>query len=79
MNPEYDRLWQQFDSSLDSGERARYTVQMERLLYDTVGTIPNMFTVVVTARSSALRGPVMRTTPDAGGGLHRAHTWEWVR
>jgi peptide/nickel transport system substrate-binding protein len=79
MNPEYDRLWQQFDSALDPGERARYTAEMERLLYDTVGTIPNMFTVVVTARSSALRGPAMRSTPDATIGLHRAHTWEWVR
>jgi ABC-type transport system substrate-binding protein len=78
-NAEYDGLWQLFDSALNPEERARYTAQMERLLFDTVGTIPNMFTVVVTARSSALRGPTMRSTPDAGNGLQRAHGWEWVR
>jgi ABC-type transport system substrate-binding protein len=78
-NPEYDRQWQLFDTTLDPGNRARSTAEMERLLYDNAAIIPNLFTVVVNARVATLRGPAMRTTPDAGLGMQNAHTWEWTR
>ncbi len=78
-DPEYDRLWQAFDTALDGADRARYTAEMERVLNDDVGIIPNMFTVVVNARVAALQGPKMRTTPDAGVGIQNIHTWEWTR
>jgi len=77
-NPEYDRLWQQFDTALDPGDRARHTAAMERLLYDEVAVIPNMFTVVVNAYAAGLAGPVLRATPDAGSGIQHIETWEWT-
>ena len=76
-NPEYDRLWQSFDTALDARDRSRYTTEMERLLYEDTAIIPNMFTVVVNARVATLRGPEMRTTPDAGIGIQNIHTWTW--
>ncbi len=78
-NPEYDRLWQSFDTALDERDRERYTADMERLLYEDVGVIPNMFTVVVNARAGNLRGPKLRTTPDAANGVLDTHLWEWTR
>jgi peptide/nickel transport system substrate-binding protein len=78
-NPEYDRLWQAFDTALDPRDRDRYNAEMERLLYDSTGVIPNMFTVVVNARSGTLKGPKIRATPDAANGILDSHTWEWIR
>jgi ABC-type transport system substrate-binding protein len=79
LNPEYDRLWQSFDTALDPGDRVRYNAEMERLLNENTAIIPNMFTVVVNAHAASLRGPKLRTTPDAANGILDAHTWEWVR
>ncbi len=78
INSEYDRLYQLFDTSLDAAERGRYTADMERLMYEDVGIIPNLFTVVVNARAAGLTGPVVRTTPDAGMGIQGISTWGWT-
>jgi peptide/nickel transport system substrate-binding protein len=76
-NPEYDRLWQAYDTSLDPDERGRYIAQMERLIADEVVGIPTYFTVLLNAYSSAVKGVPIRMLPDAGFGLHRVDTWEW--
>ena len=78
LSPDYDRLWQQFDTALDPGDRVRHTAAMERLLYDDVAIIPNLFTVVVNAHVTGLAGPKLRATPDAGSGIQRIESWEWT-
>lgn len=76
-SPEYDRLWQAYTTTLDSSERLQQLAQMERVLNEDVGTIPLYFTVVVTAHTSNLQGPVARMVPDALLGIYHIHTWEW--
>ncbi len=40
--------------------------------------IPNFFDIVANAHVGNLKGPIMRTTPDAGGGILHVETWEWT-
>jgi peptide/nickel transport system substrate-binding protein len=74
---EYERVWQAYNGTLDQNERIQQIAQMEHVLNDQVGTIPHYFTVVVTAHSSELKGPVARMTPDAPLGIYQTWTWEW--
>jgi peptide/nickel transport system substrate-binding protein len=78
-NPDYDRAYQAFNTSLDRSERIRHIAQMERVLTEQMGAIPYLFTVVVTAHTANLKGPTARRTPDAGVGPVRVHTWEWTK
>jgi peptide/nickel transport system substrate-binding protein len=78
-HPDYDRVWQAFDTSLDARERDRHTAELERILYEDTGVIPNMFTVVVNARAGNLQGPRVRQTPDAANSALYTHLWEWTR
>jgi peptide/nickel transport system substrate-binding protein len=78
-SPEYDRVWQAFDTSLDPADRERYTAQMERLISEDTGAIPTMFTVVVNARAGNLQAWRVRQTPDAAGSALNTHLWEWTR
>ncbi len=43
-NPEYDRLWQSFNTTLDGPERIRQIVELERVLTDQLSIIPHYFT-----------------------------------
>ncbi len=76
-NAEYERLWQAYNATLGENERIQQIAQMEHILNDDVGTIPLYFTVVVTAYTSNLKGPVARMSPDAPLGIHHTWTWEW--
>lgn len=78
-NAEYDRLWKAYNATLERSERIQQIAGMERVLNEEVGTIPHYFTVVVTAHTGNLKGPVARMTPDAPLGIHYTWTWEWVR
>jgi peptide/nickel transport system substrate-binding protein len=77
-NPEYDRLWGLYDTTLDPAQRTRYVGEMERLIADEVAGIPSFFTVTVNAHTPAIRGVVIRSTPDGGFGLQRVDRWEWT-
>jgi ABC-type transport system substrate-binding protein len=78
-NAEYDRLWRAYNATLDKNERIQQIAQMERILNEDVGSIPLFFTVVVTANSGNLKGPVARMTPDAPLGVQHTWAWEWLR
>jgi peptide/nickel transport system substrate-binding protein len=78
-NAEYDRLWRAHNATLDKNERIQQIAQMERILNENVGSIPLFFTVVVTANTGNLKGPVARMTPDAPLGVQHTWTWEWLR
>jgi peptide/nickel transport system substrate-binding protein len=77
-SPEFDRLWQAYTTTLDRSQRVEQMAQMERILSEDVGLIPNLFTIVANAHVAALKGPIIRTTPDAGQGILHVETWEWT-
>lgn len=77
-NEEYQRLFDAYNVTLDRSERVQQLAQMERLLSEDVGSIPHYFTVVVTAHSGNLKGPVARTTPEAPTAIYKVWTWEWL-
>jgi len=76
-SPEFERLWQAWNASLDRSERLQQLAGMERALNEDVGTIPHYFTTVVTAHSANVKGPVARMTPDAPLSIYNIWTWEW--
>ncbi len=76
-NSDYERFYQGFNSALDRDERVQQLAQMEKTLTEEVGSIPHYFTLVITAFSSDLQGPLMRQTPDAVTGQSNVYTWEW--
>ncbi|MPZ14908.1 MAG: hypothetical protein GEU73_10890 [Chloroflexi bacterium] len=78
-NAEYDRLFNAYNATLDPNERIQRLAEMERILNEEVGVIPLYFTVVVTAHTGNLTGPVARMSPDAPLGVHNTWNWEWVR
>jgi hypothetical protein len=51
---------------------------MERILSEDVGLIPVMLDIVTNVAAASLQGPIQRTTPDAGSGILKVWTWEWV-
>jgi peptide/nickel transport system substrate-binding protein len=67
-NPEYDRLYEQFNSTLDRSERNQQAIQMMRLLTQDVGGLVFYHDPGVTAHTSALSGPQVGA-PD--------HTLAW--
>jgi peptide/nickel transport system substrate-binding protein len=77
-NPDYDRWYELYSVTLDQSERIRQIAQMERIFTEDVGSIPYLFTIVVTGFTSNLHGPVVRKTPESGIGPQRVHTWEWL-
>jgi ABC-type transport system substrate-binding protein len=76
-NPDYDRYFAAFSTTLDRTQRIAQRAQMERLITEQVPAIPLFFNVYVVAHSGDLSGPVARHTPLAGGSFLHVHTWEW--
>ncbi|HZT06764.1 MAG TPA: ABC transporter substrate-binding protein [Chloroflexota bacterium] len=74
---EYDRLFQEYATTLDPSERVERIAAMEHVLNEDVGAIPHMFTTVVTANSSQLAGPKARMDPDAPLTIYDVESWSW--
>lgn len=77
-NPEFDRLWDAYLRTPAPAERAQQIAEMERILSEDVGLIPVMFDIVTNVHAATLKGPIQRTTPDAGQGILKVWTWEWT-
>jgi peptide/nickel transport system substrate-binding protein len=77
-HPEVDRLWDAYLRTPSSSERAQQIADMERILSEDVGLIPVMLDIVTNVAAASLQGPIQRTTPDAGSGILKVWTWEWV-
>ncbi len=77
-NPEVDRLWDAYLATPSPDQRAQQLARMEQILSEDVGLIPNFFDIVANAHVGNLKGPIMRTTPDAGLGILHVETWEWT-
>ncbi|HZT05761.1 MAG TPA: ABC transporter substrate-binding protein [Chloroflexota bacterium] len=75
-NPDYDRLVEQFNSTLDRGERIRQIAQMLKIYTDDAPSISLFFATQPMAAVSALKGPQL-VVPGAVMGWD-IHTWSWA-
>jgi peptide/nickel transport system substrate-binding protein len=73
----YDRLFEQYSTSLAEADRIAAVAQIERLLTEEVPVIPHFFNAEVNAHPAILAGPISRHTPDTSGTFIGIHTWEW--
>src|SRR6185369_16464392 len=64
-SPEYDRLFEAYNTTLARSERIQHIAQMERLVSEEVPTIPLMYTPRMIAHVPNLRGPTARASRDA--------------
>lgn len=78
-NPEYDRFFQAYTSTLAEAERVKQLAQMQRLLTEELPVIPHFFGVETNPHMSALKGPVARQAPGGSSTFFNAHQWEWVK
>jgi peptide/nickel transport system substrate-binding protein len=77
-NPEYDRLWDSFNRTLDRSEQNRQVVQMLKIASEELPAIPIYFNFAPTAHLSTLKGPALGARiPDAHIQWD-IHLWEWV-
>ncbi len=76
-NPEYDRLWDAFNRTLDRVEQNRQLIQMLKLASDEMPAIPIYFNFAPTAYLATLKGPTMGARiPDAR--IHwDLYNWDW--
>ncbi len=74
-NPDYDRLFAAFTTTLERPERDRQVVEMARIFTQELGAISYFFYPSLVAHLSAVRGP----EPFAAEGLStwNVHEWEW--
>jgi peptide/nickel transport system substrate-binding protein len=78
-NPEYDRFFQAYTSSLADADRVKQIVEMERILTSELPVIPHFFGVETNPYTSALKGPIARQTPNATSTFLYVHQWQWVK
>jgi peptide/nickel transport system substrate-binding protein len=72
-NPEYDRLYQAFNATLDPAERVQQVAQMNKLLSDELPGWVLYYNPSVSANQSILRGPT-HASPNTD--TWDIHTWE---
>jgi peptide/nickel transport system substrate-binding protein len=75
-NPQYDALYETYNSTLERSRQIEQLVEMERIFTTELPAIPHFYSPIVTPHVAALKGPVARTTRDAVETVH-VHRWEW--
>jgi peptide/nickel transport system substrate-binding protein len=76
-NPTYDRLWDQYNATLDQPAQIQLLAQMEKTVSEEVPWIPLFYTPLITPYPTSLRGPKQRTYGDADT-LARIWEWQWT-
>jgi peptide/nickel transport system substrate-binding protein len=74
-NPEYDRLFDIYNTRLDRDERNAYMVQMLKLVSEELPSLPLYFNYEVVAHVAALQGPQIPAPESARYG--NIHEWQW--
>jgi peptide/nickel transport system substrate-binding protein len=80
VNPEYDRLYEAFLTTLDRVERTRQFVAMQRIVSEELPAYFTHHAVAVTAYAAALRGPKalpQGTGTFSKGAYENIHEWSW--
>jgi peptide/nickel transport system substrate-binding protein len=75
-NPEYDRLFNAFSTTLVRAERDRLVVQMAKVYTEDVGGISLLFYPSVVAHVDGLGGPRMYAGTSTV--VWNLHEWEWI-
>jgi peptide/nickel transport system substrate-binding protein len=75
-NPAYDRLWEQYNTTLDLPTQIELLAQMEGIFTADIPTIAMYYTPTVTPYRSGLTGPQLRVGGNADT-LYRIWEWEW--
>ncbi len=73
-NPEYDRLLDSFNTTLDRDQQVQQVAQMMKLVSEELPWIPMYFRLRVVAHTSALTGP-QPTAPESVN-FDNVHQWE---
>jgi len=73
-HPDYDRLWEQYISTLEQPSQIQLLAQMEKLFTEEIPTIPMYYTPTVTPYRTGLVGPQLRT---GGNSDTLFKIWEW--
>jgi peptide/nickel transport system substrate-binding protein len=76
-NPEYDRLFNIFLSSLDHDERNRAVVQAMKLTSDELPILPLYYLPLVAARAANLEGPGPSNQDELA--WDNMHQWRWTK
>jgi peptide/nickel transport system substrate-binding protein len=71
-NPEYDRLYDAYNTTLNRADRNNVVLQMMRLVSDELPVLPLYYIFQVEARLSSLAGPRAAGT----SGSWNVHEWE---
>jgi ABC-type transport system substrate-binding protein len=74
-NPDFDRIYNLWSTSLDRTESTNYLVQMMRIFADELPSPPLYFNFQVVAHTGALSGP-QPITPDSTR-YGNVHEWTW--
>jgi peptide/nickel transport system substrate-binding protein len=73
VSPEYDRLWQGFNATLDPSERINQMVGMLKLLSDEVPAFVLYYNPSIAAHLAVLRGP---DSASLNADVWNIHEWE---
>ena len=76
-NAAYDRLWEQYNTTLDLPAQIDLLAQMEKLQTNEVPTIPMYYTPTITPYRASLSGPQLRTGGNADT-LLKIWEWQWI-
>jgi peptide/nickel transport system substrate-binding protein len=69
-NPDYDKLYTAFNSTLDRGEANKLTMEIARFASENLPGLPLYYDLQVTAHISALKGPL-------GDNFWNIQEWTW--
>jgi ABC-type transport system substrate-binding protein len=76
-HPEFERLVEAYDTSLDRAERNQYAVEMLTLVNAELPVIPLYYNLSFLAHVSSLQGPMVAISDDVAS--WNLHEWSWVR
>ena len=76
-NPAYDRLWDQYNTTLDLPTQVQLLAQMEKIVSEEVPWIPLYYTPLITPYAAGLKGPAQRSYGDTDT-LAKIWEWEWI-
>jgi peptide/nickel transport system substrate-binding protein len=75
LSPAYERLWAEFNTTLDRSQRNQQAIEMLKLLSDELPAIPTYFNIAPAAHLATLTGPeVPARIPDP---LINWNVYEW--
>jgi peptide/nickel transport system substrate-binding protein len=76
-SPAYDRLYDQYNTTLDLATQIQLLAQMEKIASEEVPWIPLCYTPLITPYPASLTGPGQRTYGDTDT-LARIWEWQWT-